>query len=405
MRMAKLLRQLPEKLAAIREIILARTTGKIASEHKWGNTDCANRVLFVANALIPTLQLSFIKPLSPLFDASELTAELLTEQQILARFGSHRRQRRILRWIDRRLTTARPTIIVFCRYSGRYVTPVMEYARANDIRTIFHIDDDLLNVPQEIGRQKYEYHNHPLRLQSVRNLLRCADLVYCSTEALKRQLSAHGDASRFVSGQIYCSGTIITHPRERNSIKIGYMGFDHNHDFELVVPALVQLMREFPHLCFELFGSIDKPTALDEFGDRIQIVPPVRDYTQFLQELAARQWDIGICPLAKTPFNLLKANTKWVEYTAVGAAVVASRGTVYDQCCADGCGLLAEGIEEWGIALRNSVTNSSLRYEVIRCAQRRLENEYSVDNLTQQVLRMFALANELPQNKLNEQLT
>ncbi len=69
------------------------------------------------------------------------------------------------------------------------------------------------------------------------------------------------------------------------------------------------------------------------------------------QRFAELEWDIGICPLAPTAFNVLKANTKWVEYTSVGAAVIASRDMIYDDCCSDGCGDLATTHEEWVAAM------------------------------------------------------
>ena len=42
-------------------------------------------------------------------------------------------------------------------------------------------------------------------------------------------------------------------------------------------------------------------------------------------EIGERVADIGICPLAPIDFNLMKANTKWVEYSSAGVAVVAQR--------------------------------------------------------------------------------
>jgi glycosyltransferase involved in cell wall biosynthesis len=259
-------------------------------------------------------------------------------------------------------------------------------AREAAASVVFHIDDDLLNVPSEIGKRKYEYHNHPFRLSTVRYLLSEADLVYCSTSALRQRIGTHGSAERYVVGRVYCASDILVPVENRVVRKIGYMGFDHAHDFELALPAVVETMRAHQDLQFDLFGSIPKPAALDEFGARVNVIEPVANYGDFMKRFADLSWDIGICPLADTDFNVVKANTKWVEYTAVGAAVIASRGTVYDDCCADGCGILAGDSAEWTAALQTLVADEHARAEFARKAQAKLANDYSLDVLRRQVL-------------------
>ncbi|HET8711310.1 MAG TPA: hypothetical protein VFM32_08035, partial [Spongiibacteraceae bacterium] len=145
------------KIAAAAKIFLEEVKSAIFSSYRWGDSASSSRIMFVAYAPVPTLQLSFLKPLAPLFKSSRLAAELLTDQQILVRFGGHRRQQVISSWIARRIARLCPNTIVFCRYSGRYAMEIIQLARSMGIRTIFHIDDDLLNVPVEIGKTKFEY--------------------------------------------------------------------------------------------------------------------------------------------------------------------------------------------------------------------------------------------------------
>jgi glycosyltransferase involved in cell wall biosynthesis len=124
---------------------------------------------------------------------------------------------------------------------------------------------------------------------------------------------------------------------------------------------------------------------LAEFGNRVIELPVVSGYEKFLDALAERQWDIGICPLARTKFNEVKNINKWIEYTSVGIAVVATRGLIYDECCADGCGRLVDD-DDWDDALQELVSNSDLRLCQVDAAQRKLELQYSVEQLRIQVL-------------------
>ena len=194
-----------------------------------------------------------------------------------------------------------------------------------------------------------------------------------------------------VHGPIYCSGSILNRAIERPVTRIGYMGFDHAHDFEIVLPQLVRYLRRNVEVEFELFGSIPKPAVLDEFGDRIHVIEPVRNYEEFLGVFATRNWDIGLCPLARTAFNEVKANTKWVEYTSVGAAVLATRGTVYDSCCAGDCGMLLDD-HQWLAALEELTDDPARRFAMVQRAQAKVESDFSVAKLDQQILDVFAHA-------------
>ncbi len=350
------------------------------------------RVLFVANGVVPTLQLSFLKPLAALVDAGDIALDILTEEEMRERFGENADEGLIIAWLEKRFALFRPSLFVFCRYSGPSVEVMTSWARRRGIPVIFHIDDDLLSIPPAIGDKKYQFHNQPARLATVRHLLDTSDLVYCSTERLRERLASLGCGAPLVAGGIYASGEVIAEAVERPVRTVGYMASaDHAHNLDMILPALVAYLRRHPEVLFELFGSIPRPAALDEFGDRVQTAPPIKNYERFLSEFAARRWDIGLCPLVGIPFNLMKANTKWVEYTAAGVAVIASHNTVYDDCCADGCGMLATTEKQWLAALEE-LTDPAARYAQVASAQNKLQRQYALPRLRQQVEEVFERA-------------
>jgi glycosyltransferase involved in cell wall biosynthesis len=175
---------------------------------------------------------------------------------------------------------------------------------------------------------------------------------------------------------------------------IGYMGFDHTHDLAMITPELVRILDKYQHIRFELFGTIPVPQELERFGDRISSHLPVRPYDAFLAHLTRLKWDIGLCPLEDTAFNRFKANNKWVEYTSTGAAVIATAGMAYDQCCGDGCGLLVSNAEGWFGAIDKLCSNPSLKLSLVENAQRRLQTDYSAESLREQILTIFDEAYE-----------
>jgi glycosyltransferase involved in cell wall biosynthesis len=361
------------------------------------------RILFVANSNVPTLQLSFERPLAPLVVRGEIVTELLTEQELRERAGVSGDEAAESQWIKSRLDGFDPSVLIFCRYSGPASRAIIDWARRNRVPVIYHIDDDLLAIPREIGQRKFELHNAPERIAAVGFLLTSADLIYASTEKLRLRLLDYFPGLRIVSGRIYCSGTVLRRPTPKPSRKVGYMASaDHAHNLQMVLPAIESLLERNSHVEFELFGSIPIPPELERFGDRVTTAPPVANYSMFLQEFSRREWDVGICPLVPIDFNLMKANTKWVEYTSSGAAVVASRGTVYDDCCGDGCGILAETNDEWLEALDTLVSDDEARIAMIERAQQKLERDYHIGRLREQVLGVISMVRQAANSQPHE---
>ncbi|MUH71378.1 glycosyltransferase [Psychrosphaera haliotis] len=352
-------------------------------------SELKEKILFISNGLIPTLQLSFIKPLKSMSDKGEIDYMTITEQDMVAEFGEMHTANVVEDWLHYQLSSYLPTVIILCRYSGPHSPYIRHWAKVNNTPVIYHIDDDLLNIPKELGLNKHKSHSTPMRLGSVRYLLDHSDLIYCSTAKLKQRLKELEADSPIYAGDIYCSGQVMVEAEERPIKTIGYMGFDHAHDFELVIEPLVKFMRLNTEVNFELFGSIPKPVELEEFGDRVILVPPVRNYREFLKEFAKRKWDIGLCPLQDTEFNQVKANTKWVEYSSVGIAVIASFNTVYDDCCEDNCGILARDKNGWFDALDLLSGNPNHRYNMVKKAQQKLIDTYSEIALKEQVLNVI----------------
>lgn len=359
-------------------------------------TTKTSRILYVSNSLVPTLQLSFIKPLAPLIRSNDIIADYLTEEQIKQEIWKTQGYTSVRAWIIERFAKFNPTIVVFCRYSGPHAELMIELTQRIAISSIYHIDDDLLNIPIAIGEEKYKFHNRPQRIQAVNFLLENVYLVYCSTQKLKTTLKNIPINTPIVSGEIYCSGSIINKPNNRPIRKIGYMASaDHAHNLDIVIGPIIRILREHPTVIFEFFGSIPLPAKLKAFKNRIKHAPKIDNYEEFLQRFAEYEWDIGICPLSPIHFNMMKANTKWVEYTSVGTAVVASKGTVYDECCSDGCGILADTEDEWFAALDRLARDPEARFNQVLLAQEKLASTYSTERLREQVLDIFSQAHNL----------
>jgi glycosyltransferase involved in cell wall biosynthesis len=114
-------------------------------------------------------------------------------------------------------------------------------------------------------------------------------------------------------------------------IRIGYAGgVSHNQDLELVKPAILEILRKYPNVRFEILGAYDKPAALQmlsefaDVSDRIQFFAGTPSWQGYPQALASMGWDIGIAPLIRDEFNESKSHIKWMEYSLLKIPTVAS---------------------------------------------------------------------------------
>lgn len=358
------------------------------------------RILLIANAVIPTLEISFIQPLKMLADAGRMDLMVITEVDLKAMMGKAAAAEEMNKIARNLVDSISPDLAVFCRYSGPLAAELTASLQASHVPVMYHIDDDLLHVPSEIGPKHVE-HTRPERTSAVKELLEQADLVYASTGRLQQRLADLGYDQRVSAGTIYCSGQIVV-PAELSDVSvIGFMGNDKTPELEDLTPALSEILRHNPKVRFELFGSMTMPPELQQFGDRVHAIPRFNDYGEFIEAFRKLRWHIGLAPLRQTPFNVVKADTKWVDYTAMGIAVVASAGTAYDGCCADDCGILAKSREDWISALQSLIVDPQRRFEMVKSAQKKLTRDYSQSSLTQQVLEKFDLATQFAAQRHN----
>ncbi|MCA3242670.1 MAG: glycosyltransferase [Rubrivivax sp.] len=292
-----------------------------------------------------------------------------------------------------------PTVLVLSRYGTPRALAMLQQARRRGVPVLFHIDDDLLDVPMSLGKAKYDFYHQPERLACLRATMDTADGVYASTGPLARRLAEHGIRSPIVAGDLYCSPAPGTPPVPLPATVpvIGYMGTGgHSQDLALVMPAIVALMRQWPELRFETFGTIKPPAEMAAFPGRYAHHPGVADYDGFLEKLGGLGWWVGLAPLEDNPFNRCKADTKWVEYTWCGMAVVAADLPVYHRACSRSSGLLARDVDDWREAIASLLRSEARRHAQVQAARDHLRLGYDRGRLRQQVLDVIGSLSSRP---------
>lgn len=261
-----------------------------------------------------------------------------------------------------------------------------------------HLDDNLFEIPETVGKAKFEKYNNPARLSRLRLLCERAGKIYLSTEELERQIRSLGISSDMVSGKIYCAPIIKPAAfAPSGSPVIGYMGTSgHADDLERLVPIIRSIMNHNSNVSFETFGSIRMPKLLAKlFPDRVRSVPATDTYKSFLEKLSELGWSCGLAPLQDNRFNNCKANTKFIEYTQAGIPSVASDCRVYRNIVNDEVGVLASTEQEWRDGIIRVFKDQSFAATLVENAQRRVYSDWSMNSLTAQLVEIANLPSKI----------
>ncbi|HEY5410617.1 MAG TPA: hypothetical protein VIJ94_07810 [Caulobacteraceae bacterium] len=289
-----------------------------------------------------------------------------------------------------------PTAVVLSRFGHvGGVEGVFAAARARGLPVVLHIDDDLFGLPVVVGIERYRGGRHPRRIQALSAALRRADMIVAATETLAARLAPLAGHSRI--GWLENGTGGRPQPRSRQPegapLVIGYMGSaSHGPDLELVLPALDALLARRRDVRVELFGSIARLPAADRLPAAVVRHDVVAgDYAAFKQRLTALDWDIGLAPLAASPYNQCKTATKWVEYADAGAAVLASDVEVYQPMI--GCGAAAGAAPgQWAPVLERLIEAPDLRRGLARSADALLRARFGWERLEASLLGLLARA-------------
>jgi glycosyltransferase involved in cell wall biosynthesis len=239
---------------------------------------------------------------------------------------------------------------------------LIRHCRKHGITLLYDIDDDLRHIPRD----------HPdatvlrPRARLVSRLLRGATAVWVSTPELAATLRERGDVLVVENGLDERLWSAWPRPAPpRGPVRILFMGTTtHDADFAIVVGALDRVKAVFAeHVSIDLLGVSSRP-ELPSWVNRIGMpVHATSSYPGFVNWITQQHWDIGIAPLADSPFNRCKSAIKTLDYAAIGLPVLASDSEVYRGSLADGPGgcLLPDNEDAWFVAVTRLIRDKRLR--------------------------------------------
>lgn len=342
----------------------------------------ATRLLVVADALGASQAIAFELGLAEARRAGRVALTMIEEAALEAAPDP-------ASLLEAEIQAAQPDVLVASRLGQPAVWAALRSAAdRRRLPLMFHIDDDLLDLPLSSGIERYRLARAPRRLATLQAALETADLVMASTPLLAAKLKRYAPGARVYALSAGAAATPAPRGAARRDerLRVGYMASaSHDADLAMIAPALNTLLEQRPDVDVELFGSIAKQPAADLLVRVAARHPIVQgDYAAFKRRLADLRWDIGLAPLRPIGFNRLKTPIKWAEYAEAGAAVLGSALEPYDPMAAEGAALTVHP-EGWAWALRRLTSDAALRNELVAQADRLLARRYGWARLQQEI--------------------
>lgn len=294
----------------------------------------------------------------------------------------------------KQLETFKPEVLLFLCENSHFAKNIASYADLKAIPIICYLQQDLMAFRSNGIAGSRPTAAESTSIKSIRTLLSAAKLIVCATPTLKARMIEHGFSEETIRVGTTSAATIRRIPIRSKIIRIGYAG--DAADLALVAPAIREILERHPAVECEFLGISNIPDPLKEMVDRIALGPLPTADQDVVDIVASRKWDVGLCPSVSTPDKAVRTSARWVDYSAAGAAVIASRGTVFDQYCTDGCGLLAADNVQWTTAIELLINDAKTWREQVTRAQERLLLEYSEAKVLQQVTDSINMVLPLP---------
>jgi glycosyltransferase involved in cell wall biosynthesis len=247
-----------------------------------------------------------------------------------------------------------------------------------DVRRVFELDDDLLNVDPASERARAFYNDPAVRGRLLANI-RSADAVTVSTPYLAEVIhSEYGYRGRiYILPNCLDEQALRLEPVEQGGpMTVGWAGSDtHRGDFEHVRGPLRRWFARHPEVAFRTMG-VPYGYLVDQPGPAKPWIPVWDDPVGYMRAL---DWQVGLAPLAPTQFNRSKSALKALEYAARGIVVVASDVEPYRRFVRHGeTGFLVSRDHEWAEALDALVGDEQLRVKMAAAAREQAA-EWTID--------------------------
>src|SRR3990167_899262 len=259
-------------------------------------------------------------------------------------------------------------VIVFQRPASYQIAQMIPILHKKGIKVVIDMDDDLSTIhPINPSYSFYRPDINPHRnWELAQKACDMADMVTVTTPALADKYGKHGRVA--VIPNCIPDSYLKIESTKNNMVTVGWPGWVATHPEDLQVThgaineALVKQNARFMVIgdkrAFDKLGIKNRAPHIFHEGVEMDVYPET-----------VSQLDIGIVPLADTPFNHAKSLLKALEYAALGVAPVVSPTPDNMRMVNAGAAYVASSPREWRDIVRSLIIDEGERTTLAKSAR------------------------------------
>lgn len=222
--------------------------------------------------------------------------------------------------------------------------------------------------PMENGGRLLDIETNIRRRDLFRASFKNADMVTTTTDILRSKLATINPNTVTLPNLIdFEQYPIVEHVKKR--VRIGWQGgSSHYEDLYMVAPAIKKILKKYDNVDFVFWGDLRMYGLFRDIPmERVECHQWVKQIC-YPYKLACMNIDIGLCPIVDNEFNRNKSAIKWMEYSVVKAATIASAMPPYSTVMSDGnTGLLVKE-DGWYDAMEKLILDVETRNKLSNAA-------------------------------------
>lgn len=275
-------------------------------------------------------------------------------------------------------------VLFFQRVTDLQAIEVFKQVQAKGKAIIFEADDYVDDIAQTSDPRVKMYWNK----EAVSNFTACAqgaDGLILSTQKLTEvyRLKTRNKNSFCVPNGLDTRNIRwnIEHNKfdKKGYLTLCYMGGStHGQDLDIIKDPMISILNRYKDVKMKFLGYVPD-WAADLPENQVIIDGTWRTILEYPEAMA--DVDIGLVPLKSMPFNIIgKSCLKWLEYTMVGAATIASKvGETGTEIQSRKTGLLASTQEGWEQYMKQLIENPDQITMLNKAAVQYVLNYRSID--------------------------
>ncbi|MBD2864804.1 glycosyltransferase [Paenibacillus oceani] len=272
-------------------------------------------------------------------------------------------------------------VVICIRGTEAIELKIIEECRRIGKFTIYFLDDDLLSVPKTAN--SFDYFNMEAIQNNIKVILSNCALLWTTNSNIQDKYKRFTNDTIVIDAPALLIDTMPVFNGKDKPIRIGFAGgIDHNRFLNtLLEPVIRNIIEKYSDsVQIEFFGA--RPDFIKK-NDNIHHIPFADDYSEYVNVIKSREWDIGLAPLEDSEFHKCKYFNKYLEYGAIGAAGIYSNHQPFTFIVKDGFnGVLVENtIHEWTIGIERLIENPKLRQSIREQSYIQLKDSFTVEKI------------------------